>query len=134
MGLRKILGAVWTPKATLFHWNFVYGHLNVVFGLESGCIKLWWYPDLMSSIIKYCAAFNLDQMWPIFMFLIKAKLPFDFTWVICTLGICLFSSWYSITNLLVSAEGAPGLHLPCLPMQLSRVLDLCKSSLTENGD
>ena len=35
-----MLGAVCTPKATLFHWNFPYGQVNAVYGLESGCIEI----------------------------------------------------------------------------------------------
>ena len=31
-----MLGGVCTPKAILFHWNFLYGQENVVFGLEFG--------------------------------------------------------------------------------------------------
>ena len=40
---------------------------------------------------------------------IKVKLPFDFAWVVCTFGICLFNALYSITSLFVSVKGAPDL-------------------------
>ena len=36
---KKMIGAVCTPKATLFYWNFLYGQVNAAFGLESGCIE-----------------------------------------------------------------------------------------------
>ena len=62
----KMLGAVYTPKATLFHWNFPYWQVKAVFGLESACIEMWWYPGLMSSVVKYFAPFSLDQTWSIF--------------------------------------------------------------------
>ena len=57
-----MFGTVCTLKATLFHWNFTYGQVNAVFGLESGCIEVWWYPDWMSSMGKYCAPFNFNQI------------------------------------------------------------------------
>ena len=66
----------------------------------------------MSCMVKYFAPFTLDQMSSTFAISIKARLPFNLACVVCPLGICLFNSQYSITNLFVSAKGAPGLHFP----------------------
>ena len=88
MRFRQTLGALCMPKATCFHWNFSYGHINAVFALESGCMKIWWYLEWMSSMEKYFASFNVDQMWSNLVVSISTRLPLDFAWVVCTLGIC----------------------------------------------
>ena len=40
MRFRKMLGAICTPKVTLFQWNFPYGQVKAVFGLDSGGIEI----------------------------------------------------------------------------------------------
>ena len=35
MRFRNMMGAVCTPKATIFHCNFAYGQVRAVSGLES---------------------------------------------------------------------------------------------------
>ena len=57
-----MLDAVCTPKAILFHWDFLYGQVNAIFGLESGCLVIWWYPEQMSSMEKYFVPFNFDKI------------------------------------------------------------------------
>ena len=71
----EMLGTVNTPKATLFHWNFLYGQVMAVFGLESGCIEICWYPNLMTSIIKYLLPLVKTRCEPFLQFQLKLSYP-----------------------------------------------------------
>ena len=68
----------------------------------------------MYNMEKYFAPFNFDKTLSILAVSIKARLPFDFACVVCTLGICLLTHG----NLLLVPLFLLGVFLVCFFYEL----------------
>ena len=84
-----MLGAVCTPKQHFSIEIFCKDTLMLLFGLESGWIEIWWYPEWMSKIEKYFVPLSYDPIWSILDVSIGTRLPMNFAWVVWTFVNCL---------------------------------------------